>query len=110
MKKIISSLLLFAVIATTSNTLLFDANEIKAGSDIVNIPDVNFKTCINGYLSKGSAEDITVSEMETLDTVICAESGIKDITGIDKAVNLTQLILAKNQITDISPVSGLTNL
>ena len=38
------------------------------------------------------------------------ERGIKDLRGLESAVNLTYLWLYKNQINDVSPLASLTNL
>ena len=35
---------------------------------------------------------------------------IKDLTGLEKATSLRVLELQKNQISDITPISGLTQL
>lgn len=47
MKKIIRTLIFVLAIASTSNYIEVNAQEIKASTDIVNIPDNNLKVCIN---------------------------------------------------------------
>ena len=48
--------------------------------------------------------------MKTLNHLPASHAGIRDLTGLDFATNLTYLHLYANDITDISPLAGLTNL
>ncbi len=81
-------------------------------TDIVNIPDIQFKRSLNQSLNvKDKDSDITVAQMETLTSYSETNNkGIKDITGIEYAVNIEEFVLQDNQVVDISPLAGLSNL
>jgi hypothetical protein len=53
---------------------------------------------------------ITSDDMAKLTSLDAHERNIQDLSGLEYAVNLQWLDLDGNQITDISPLSGLTNL
>ncbi len=75
---------------------------------IVNIPDANLKQAIRGTLHTPT-DDISVVEMGRLYR-LNANYGITDLTGLEAAVNLTEIFLNCNQISDINAISGLTRL
>ena len=85
---------------------------------VVHIPDSNLRGAIAEALGKSPNAPITVEEMERLrklgdpDT---ANRGIQDLTGLQFAINLDELILGHwggkgNQVSDLSPIAGLINL
>lgn len=76
----------------------------------VHIPDVNLRAALEEALGKASGDVITVEEMESLTEFYAEGLGIKDITGLEYAVNLHVLQIRGNMIVDISSVSGLTKL
>ena len=77
----------------------------------VAIPDPNLRAAIEAALGKASGEPITESEMATLTELNVPGADISDLSGLEFAVNLTVLDTQYNYgITDISPLSGLTNL
>ena len=78
----------------------------------VTIPDANLRRVIEAALGKGSGASITVAEMKTLTRLEAGFAGIRDLTGLEFATNLTELVWADeaDRITDLSPLSGLTNL
>ena len=74
------------------------------------IPGVNLRAAIEDALGKTSAAPITQAEMATLGSLDASDADITDLTGLEFAVNLTELDLGYNNIADISPLSSLTNL
>ena len=82
----------------------------------VAIPDPNLRALIAETLGKGANAPITVEDMERLRNIDAREDrGIKDLTGLQYATNLVELYLGwysgeGNQVKDLSPVAGLTNL
>ena len=48
--------------------------------------------------------------MAALDSLIIAPSGLRDLTGIEHATDLTYLHFDGNQVADLSPLAGLTEL
>ncbi len=78
----------------------------------VDIPDPNLRTVIAEALGKEDANSvpITLEEMATLTILRASNRDIKDLTGIAFAVNLEELWISENPISDLSPLVGLTNL
>ena len=76
----------------------------------VDIPDATLRGAIEKALSKSAGDTINTVEMAKLTRLSAANSGITDITGLEKAINLTALNLHSNQIVDVSPLAGLKKL
>ena len=83
--------------------------EIIPGAS-VQIPDPNLRAAIEETLGKASGVPITREEMATLKELIANDRGIRDLTGLELAINLTDLYAPDNQIADLSPLSELTHL
>ena len=78
----------------------------------VDIPDPNLRAVIAETLEKERTDtaSITLEEMTTLTTLRASNRDIKDLTGIEHAINLEELWISKNPITDLSPLAALKNL
>ena len=76
----------------------------------IDIPDPNFRAAVETALGNTEDDSITPSEMATLTHLEAHKANISDLTGLEGATNLTELILDNNSISDISPMAGLTNL
>ena len=85
-------------------TVSFDA--------VLNIifPDENLGVVIKGALGKRPDENVTERELTKLTTLMAANKGIVDLTGIEYCTNVTGLHLGQNQISDVSLLASLTNL
>ena len=98
------TLVLIAAMAVTTAT----AQEIH-------IPDAELAKAIREALGLGEGARITAAAMRNL-TELAREPdedpwGIVDLTGLEHAVNLEWLSLSNNNdVSDISPLAGLTNL
>ena len=97
--------------------LLSGAPPVSAAN--VNIPDAYLRKAINNALGANRAATavVTEAEMKTLTSLGSGDSWRgsiyvgSDLTGLEKATNLTTLNLwGGSGLTDISAVSGLTNL
>ena len=84
---------------------------------LVHIPDPNLRALIAEELGKSPNAPIAVEEMKRLKELKVgghgqAQSfrGIRDLTGLQFATNLTELTVWHNQISDLSPIAGLINL
>lgn len=91
---------------------------------VVEIPDSRLKEAINATLDKSRDPEaqITVAEMKSLtklDTAVIPfigmsenqpSRGVKDITGLEYAANLTYLDLSENEIADLTPIQNLNKL
>ena len=76
----------------------------------VHIPDSNLRAVIAEALGKSANVPITPDEMGSLARIDMQNRGIRELTGIQFAINLSWLDLRENQITDISPVAPLIKL
>ena len=76
----------------------------------VHIPDPNLRAALEEALSKAAGDEITVEDMESLTEFQAEGLGIKDIVGLEYAINLRVLQIRGNMISDISLVSSLSNL
>jgi len=78
----------------------------------VYISDPNFRAVITEALGKESAHTvpITPEEMATLTTLRASNKDIKNLTGIEHAINLEKLWISNNPISDLSPLAELKSL
>ncbi|MCY3870895.1 MAG: leucine-rich repeat domain-containing protein [Gemmatimonadetes bacterium] len=86
----------------------------------VSIPDANLRAIIEDKLGKASGAPITPVEMTSLTRLDAPNLNISDLKGLEFATGLTRLdlgyevvdntIVNSNSISDISPLSNLTNL
>ena len=91
-------------------------------AQIVSIADSNLRTAIENTLDKAPGATITQAEMATLTELSVPNANITDLTGLETATNLTRLDLGdayvasegrfinSNSISNLSPLSGLTQL
>ena len=87
----------------------------KLPGGFVHIPDSNLRAAIAEALGKSPTAPITAEEMEGLTSLEAPNRGIQDLTGIQFATNLDKLNLGRwgdhgNQVSDLSPIAGLTKL
>jgi Leucine-rich repeat (LRR) protein len=75
----------------------------------VKFPDPNLEAEIRAAINKPGGT-IYSADLEELTILDVESSGIKNIAGLEHCTNLQDLSLGCNPITDISPLSGLTNL
>ena len=62
---------------------------------------------IEEALGKTAGARITTAEMKLLIQLDAHRSNIRDLTGLEHAPNLARLLLRGNDISDISPLSGI---
>ena len=76
----------------------------------VNIPDANLRAVIERALDKPAGATITNTEMATLTDLGGDRANIRELIGLEFATNLISLHLRSNQLSDLSPLAGLTKL
>ena len=79
-------------------------------SNIVTVKDPNLRNAINLALGKNALDNLNKGELANLYTLDISNLGIKDLTGLEAAVNLTSLNASNNNITSTAPLAGLTQL
>ena len=87
---------------------------------VAQIPDPNLRALIALTLDKSVNAPITVAEMKRLRNLDACRRrrdgsrdcdwGIRNLKGLEFAINLTRINMSHNQVTDISPVAGLIQL
>ena len=79
----------------------------------VDVPDSVLRRALKQALRKFPGEPITRADMASFEGLRYSGHGrpkIADLTGLEFAVNLEELVLPGNSISDISPLSQLTDL
>ena len=74
------------------------------------MPDPNLRQAVREALELSDEIPLTQPIMNQLTELEAVESQIKDLTGLEHAINLTRLDLGVNEIRDISPLAGLIHL
>jgi hypothetical protein len=102
--------------------LMYLTLPLLATAQVVNITDPNLRAKIEETLGKASGAPITVDEMAGLTRLEARNANITDLTGLEHATNLTELLLKReyvqevgrwinsSSVSDLSPLVGLTNL
>ena len=102
--------------------LLFTIGADFASAQPVSIPDSNLRAAIEQQLGKSPGAPITTAEMGSLTELRASNANITQLTGLESAVNLKRLYLGveyvavegrlinNNSISDLSSLSGLTDL
>lgn len=107
------------VLATTMVATPFMTNHALAEEPVsrelesttVQIKDPELKKYLNGLLKQPADADITQAQMDTITTVSLANGAYTDLSGLEKAHNLTGLTLNNtSNITDYSLVTSMSSL
>ena len=91
-------------VASTATTL------IENPSAEVTVQSSALREAVASYLGKSAGEKITRGEMALLRTLAVRLRRIAELTGIEHAVNLIELDLSSNEISNLSPLADLTAL
>ena len=79
--------------------------------EVVEIPDPNLRAALEKALGKNEGDVITLTDLASINSQLDLQnSNINDISGIQYCVNINNLNLNENEITDISLLSDLQNL
>ncbi|HOC72864.1 MAG TPA: leucine-rich repeat domain-containing protein, partial [Candidatus Hydrogenedentes bacterium] len=76
----------------------------------VNVPDGGLAGAIRSLLGLPPATPLTTAHLAALTTITINSAGVTDLTGLEYAVNLTNLYAADNALTSAAPLGGLVNL
>jgi hypothetical protein len=84
----------------------------KQGSsqEVVTFSDPNLEKIVRKALGIPEGQPITRADMTKLTSLEASSMNIKNLSGLEYAVNLQELWLYNNRISDISPLAKLTNL
>ena len=101
--------LVAALAAATSADPAFVARSGDSET-VVDIPDAALRKAVEAALGKSDGDPVTRGEMATLARLDARRGGVRQLTGMEYAINLEWLDLLRNDIADLSPLSGLTSL
>ena len=74
------------------------------------MPDANLRQAMREALELPADEPLTKEKMLGFDSLSARDRGVFDITGLEFATNLRELYISQNPITDLRPLSNLTQL
>jgi len=75
------------------------------------VPDPAFRSCLNGLLGQQADDPVTASQLRHLSAgPNCQNKGIRSVEGVQYLTGVDTVILAQNQISDLTPLAKLTNL
>ena len=103
------------IIDASGNTMLtqpfaIDITALLPPSTDVSIPDPNLSTAVRKALRLPTGDALTTSKMLGLASLRVVDVELKSLTGLEYASNLTELILMRDSISDVSALAGLTKL
>ena len=87
-----------------------DLSQLSLLDLIVTVPDTNLKQAIREALTLTEEEPLTRRQMLRLVELDAQNRGIADLTGIEYAIELQQLLLCENQIYNLRPLASLVRL
>ena len=99
-----------AVVAALVALATVPGASAQTQSGTVSIPDSNLRSAVEDALGKQSGDAITAAEMARLVVLDASNSGVRDVTGLQHAVNLRGLYLQGNRISSASSLSGLDRM
>ena len=89
---------------------LAPAAAAQTESQTVSIPDPGLRSAIEDALGKQSGQTITQAEMARLTVLDASHSDVRQIDGLEHAVNLHSLYLQGNRIEDASSLTSLSRM
>ena len=93
-----------------SRGIVVEFDEIVVPPKTVDIPSPNLRNAVAQALGKAPGATITAADMATLEALYATNKNIISLTGLESAINLTELGFRDNRISDLSPLAGLTKL
>jgi Leucine-rich repeat (LRR) protein len=81
-----------------------------AQSDVIKFVDPNLEQVVRNTLGIPKRQPITRADMKRLTSLDAEFKDIRNLSGLEYAINLQWLNLWGNEIKDISPLSNLSNL
>ncbi|RKU11763.1 hypothetical protein C6501_12120 [Candidatus Poribacteria bacterium] len=93
-----------------SVTWIREAVTFNAVANPANIPDPNLRAAINSAFNRTAEYLIAPADMKALTRLVGENTNISDLTGLELALNLTELHLGNNTVSDITILAYLTKL
>ena len=100
----------YITIALLSVALIISAFMMDtATAETVTVPDTKLAAEIRGALDLAPNAPIPSEALGNLTVLSAWNAGISNLTGLEHATSLTRLHLSHNSISNLSPLSNLTN-
>ena len=100
----------FPVSVSDADTPEPEGDTVLDLSPQVSIPDANLRAVVRTALELGEDDTLTQQKMHSLTRVSAPNHEIRDLSGLEYAIRLTELDTPQNLITDITPLTNLTTL
>ena len=91
-------------------TITVDFQLEISSQDVVTFADPNLEQAVRDALGIPAGQPITKADMARLTDLDASNRGIQNLSGLEYAINLQNLSLGYNQISDISLLTNLTKL
>ena len=78
--------------------------------DLSPFRDAALRSAVERALGMEPGAPIRQEDLETLETLVARRAGIRDLTGLELAVNLESVNLFDNEVADVSPLADLPRL
>ena len=79
-------------------------------ADLTPFRDAALRAAVEEALGKAPGEAVSAADMATLKSLTAHRRGIRDLTGLELATNLSWLDIVRNYVSELSPLSDLTAL
>ena len=87
-----------------------ETTELSDPEAPVDIPDAVLRRAVEKALGKGGDEPITHGDMTRLSTLRIMRGGVDALTGLEHAVNLSELDCQNGGVSDLTPLARLEAL
>ncbi|MCW3490078.1 leucine-rich repeat domain-containing protein [Dethiobacter alkaliphilus] len=89
--------------------LLLAIASTAAAETVVEFPDAALEEAVREALREWGSP-LTTGDLARLSTLVAQKKDIRDLRGLEHAINLTRLDLAGNDVANLAPLAGLTRL
>ena len=93
-----------------AGTFPIDITPVLPSSEAISIPDPNLARALRAQFGLAYNSEITHLDMLKISSLQISGNQITDLTGLEYATNLKQLVSTDNQIQDITPIIALKQL
>lgn len=80
-----------------------------SGDQVITIPDAALLQAVRGEIGAATG-DITCTDMAVVKSIWAPSAGIASLEGLQYAVNLEELFMPDNDVSDLTPLAGLTKI
>ena len=94
----------------TLSLLLYITLCLPLFAQVVDIPDPNLRVAIRDALNLATGTPITQADIRQLTKLEARGEQIKDLSGLQHAINITKIDFGENDVSNLSPLAALTQL